>query len=422
MQDLKQSTATTVEVGPILGEDGKPDTTSALTNADFHVRRGDTWQALHTSATSAPLADSSEQGTRLVTLDATDTGTVGRLSIEVNATGLASPVMQYMVRTAKVYDALDAGTDALEVDLIQWLGVAPLALASQMVQAAADAAGVRAAVGLAAANLDEQLAAIVEDTGTTLPTTLTSIVGYIDTEVALILADTNELQTDWADGGRLDLLLDATAKTTDVTDLDLAAGVLDVLASGHNTAGTIGAKINTTANASDPLVNEVPGSYPMGTAGYYIAQLQDILQQVALIQPDTPITAVSVLTGSTLTFVAGRNYPAADGRALRIAIPQPIDASNVCSLVIATEPSPGTPSATTLLQATGTFVHVGADDWYAEFDLTAAQTALCGGTSGTSLTVRRTWDLVEVLSDGDVIPIYTASRCDVTTLLTRTSL
>ena len=52
-----------------------------------------------------------------------------------------------------------------------------------------DAAGVRAAIGLASANLDTQLATI-------------------DTNVDAVLVDTNQLQTDWANGGRLDLLLD----------------------------------------------------------------------------------------------------------------------------------------------------------------------------------------------------------------------
>ncbi|KKL08086.1 hypothetical protein LCGC14_2579360, partial [marine sediment metagenome] len=37
----------------------------------------------------------------------------------------------------------------------------------------------------------------------------TTIAAYLDTEIAAILEDTGELQTDWADGGRLDLLLDA---------------------------------------------------------------------------------------------------------------------------------------------------------------------------------------------------------------------
>jgi hypothetical protein len=68
-----------------------------------------------------------------------------------------------------------------------------------------DAAGVRSAVGLASANLDTQLAAIDD---------------YLDTEVAAILADTNELQTDWANGGRLDLILDARASQTSVDTID----------------------------------------------------------------------------------------------------------------------------------------------------------------------------------------------------------
>jgi hypothetical protein len=46
-------------------------------------------------------------------------------------------------------------------------------------------------------------------------TSVNTIAGYLDTEVAAILADTNELQTDWANGGRLDLLIDAIKAKTD---------------------------------------------------------------------------------------------------------------------------------------------------------------------------------------------------------------
>jgi len=55
-------------------------------------------------------------------------------------------------------------------------------------------ADVRSAVGLSAANLD--------------------------TVLGLIVADTNELQTDWADGGRLDLILDARASQSSVDTVD----------------------------------------------------------------------------------------------------------------------------------------------------------------------------------------------------------
>ena len=37
-----------------------------------------------------------------------------------------------------------------------------------------------------------------------------------DGEIAAILADTNELQTDWANGGRLDLILDARSSQASV--------------------------------------------------------------------------------------------------------------------------------------------------------------------------------------------------------------
>ena len=68
--------------------------------------------------------------------------------------------------------------------------------------------------------LEATAQSILTDTGTDIPATLATIAGYldteiaailaaVDTEVAAILADTNELQTDWANGGRLDLLLDA---------------------------------------------------------------------------------------------------------------------------------------------------------------------------------------------------------------------
>lgn len=39
---------------------------------------------------------------------------------------------------------------------------------------------------------------------------------FLDTEITAILADTNELQTDWTDGGRLDLLIDAIKTKTDL--------------------------------------------------------------------------------------------------------------------------------------------------------------------------------------------------------------
>lgn len=82
-------------------------------------------------------------------------------------------------------------------------------------------------------DIDTQLAAIKAETALivadtnelqtdNIPATLATIAGYIDAEVAAILTDTGELQTDLADGGRLDLLIDAIKAKTDNLPADPA--------------------------------------------------------------------------------------------------------------------------------------------------------------------------------------------------------
>lgn len=75
-----------------------------------------------------------------------------------------------------------------------------------------------------------------------LATDLATVAGYLDTEIADILADTNELQTDWANGGRLDLILDARASQTSVDDLPTNSELATALASADDaTLAAIGA-------------------------------------------------------------------------------------------------------------------------------------------------------------------------------------
>lgn len=66
---------------------------------------------------------------------------------------------------------------------------------------------------------------------------LATVAGYLDTEIAAVLADTNELQTDWTNGGRLDLLVDAIKAKTDalpaspaaVSDIPTAGAIADAV-------------------------------------------------------------------------------------------------------------------------------------------------------------------------------------------------
>jgi hypothetical protein len=65
---------------------------------------------------------------------------------------------------------------------------------------------------------------------------LTTIDDFLDTEIAAILADTNELQTDWVNGGRLDLLVDAIKAVTDLLTLAaIADAVHDEVTEGTTT-------------------------------------------------------------------------------------------------------------------------------------------------------------------------------------------
>ena len=73
--------------------------------------------------------------------------------------------------------------------------------------------------------LDLILDIIAADTTTDIPATLTTIAGYLDTEIAAILTDTNELQTDLVNGGRLDLLIDAIKAKTDSLTFTVAGDV-----------------------------------------------------------------------------------------------------------------------------------------------------------------------------------------------------
>lgn len=94
-------------------------------------------------------------------------------------------------------------------------------------------------VVLKAAGLDTDAVTEIQS-GLATAAALTTIDDFLDTEVAAILADTNELQTDLVNGGRLDLLIDAIKAKTDVIPASPAAvGSAMTLANGAITAAVI---------------------------------------------------------------------------------------------------------------------------------------------------------------------------------------
>lgn len=142
-----------------------------------------------------------------------------------------------------------------------------------------DAAGVRTAVGLASANLDTQLSAIVTDTNELQTDWVNG--GRLDLLLDATLADTNELQGDWTNGGRLDLLLDSTLADTNELQTDWANGgrldlIVDAILDDTGTAGVVVAAGSKTGYALsstglDLVVPADPSAIPvLGTSSIVV--------------------------------------------------------------------------------------------------------------------------------------------------------
>lgn len=156
-------------------------------------------------------------------------------------------------------------------------------------------------------------------------TSVDTIDDFLDTEIAAILADTNELQTDWANGGRLDNILDARASQTSVDTIDdfldtevaaikvvtdklddtleddggtyrftanaleespagggaptaeeIADAVWEEALGDHSaTSGSTAEALAAAGGAGDPWITPLPGSYSSGQAGYIVGNMLD---------------------------------------------------------------------------------------------------------------------------------------------------
>lgn len=320
MQLLKQSTASTILVGPLLDSAGAAVTTAVI--GDFNLTKNGTTAALAASAT----ATHSHNGHYLIALTTSNTDTLGRLTISANNSAHAMATHRYSVLLSSVFDAvitnaanatggLLAATGAVagisgtlataadiatikknafvatelaiatvtsqtvfvltggptndipnvmviiydasdaaariiaegsyvgstgtltlttataitvttsdtvtlvavaatstSVNVTQWGGVA-VASANVLIDGGITAAKI-ATDAIAGAKVAADAVTKIQS-GLATAANLAIVAGYLDTEIAAILADTNELQTDWANGGRLDLLLDGAASAGD---------------------------------------------------------------------------------------------------------------------------------------------------------------------------------------------------------------
>jgi hypothetical protein len=234
---LRQSTASQeMLIGPFLDDtDGKTAKTGlTIANTDVKLwKRGATSEANKNSGGGTHVA----AGRYYITLDDTDTNTLGELEINVVMSGALPVQKRCIVLPANVFDSFVLGSDTLDINVVDWKGSTAPAMTGDAyarlgapagASVSADVAAIKASVDTVDDFLDTEVAAILADTNE-LQTDWTNG-GRLDLLLDLVLADTNELQTDWVNGGRLDLLLDATLADTNELQADwVNGGRLDLL-------------------------------------------------------------------------------------------------------------------------------------------------------------------------------------------------
>ena len=114
-QWIKQSTASTIKLGPFLDDtDGKtPETGLTISQADIRISKngGNFAQSNNTAG-----ATHNENGYYSVPLDATDTNTLGTFRVAVLKTGALAVWQDFMVVPANVWDSM-FGVSVLNVNV-----------------------------------------------------------------------------------------------------------------------------------------------------------------------------------------------------------------------------------------------------------------------------------------------------------------
>lgn len=309
---LRQSTAIDIRMGPFVdATDGvTPETGITLGAADqAEVLKAD--GAATVAMGGAFAAVTGADGWYDYTVATGDVDTVGEVVFVVQDSSVALPVFVrgYVVEEAvydSMYDSASAGplqstTAGRTLDVtatgaagIDWGNIEnPTTVVDlsgtdiNLVDTCTTNTDMRGTDSAAtAANLaivDTNVDAILVDTadmqpklGTPAGADMSADIAAVKAETALIVADTNELQTDWTDGGRLDLILDARASQTSVDTVDTNVDAILV-----DTGTTIPAQITALndISVSDVLTTQMTEAYAADGTAPTLAQALFLIQQ-----------------------------------------------------------------------------------------------------------------------------------------------
>lgn len=278
---LKQSTSVSVVIGPVW------DTSTGALKADLAYNASGINCDIYKNGTKADvtLANSAGDGyfraasgeaLYLLTISTGHTDTLGRLEISLSATGYYMKPEHLMVVPANVWDSM-FGADYLKTEVVEISGDSTAAdnleadydgtgyaktNSTTKLHADYDAAKTAAAAGAAMTLTSAYDAAKTAASQSSVNT----IDDFLDTEVAAILADTNELQTDLTNGGRLDLLIDAIKAKTDnlpadpADDSDIDAQLAAIAGYLDTEVAAILAAVDTEVAAIKAKTDNLPAS------------------------------------------------------------------------------------------------------------------------------------------------------------------
>lgn len=284
MRFLKQSTSVDVVIGPVWSTtDGSLKGDLAYNasgiNCDLYKVGTKADVTLANSAGDGYFRAGSGEAQYILTLSTGHTDTLGMLRLTLSATGYYMKPEDFMVVPANVWDSL-FGADKLQVDVTQVEG----------------------------ADASDTLIGADADTLETLSDEIAVIGGYVDS----ILTDTSELQTDWHDGGRLDLILDAASAPSAA---DVADAVWDEAIADHDGVGSTGEQLAAAGAAGDPWDTALPGAYPAGDAGHILGALPAAIAALVGV-PSFGVVSPVTKDGKSIELVQGADYATADSRQL----------------------------------------------------------------------------------------------------------
>ncbi len=159
--------------------------------------------------------------------------------------------------------------------------------------------GVTGFTDLSAAAVNAEVDTAIADAALATAANLSTVAGYLDTEIAAILADTNELQTDWVNGGRLDLILDARASQASVDTID---GIVDDIL--VDTGTTLQGELDGIQADTEDIQARLPAALVSGRIDASVGAMASGVLTATAIAADA-ITAAKVAADVTTELQSG---------------------------------------------------------------------------------------------------------------------